>query len=393
MLKRIFTLAFLCAGCWSPVTGFASAPATNPVTNNDGPSSASSSVNPVIEWNRTLLVIVRTPGAQPPTIHSTRSFAMLHAAIFDAVNNIERDFEPYAVRHQTDGIEEGQDVAAAILALRANDGSATVLPPFAPKNQPGSYQLTPPNFAPADFIQWPQVTPFALARANEFRPGPPPLLTSDEYTQSFNEVKSLGLITSTSRTADQTQIGLFWNGNIQDFWNEIAQTAVLAHHLDLDESAHLFALLNISLADTTIAFFDTKYTYDLWRPVTAIQRADTDNNPDTAQDPTWIPLPTKTAPDPSFPGAHSAISAAGAEVLRLVLGDPITLDVTSESLAGVTRHFTSFSGAAEEAGLSRIYSGQHFRFDHLAGKRLGHQVARSVLSSVLQPKQEPDLID
>jgi hypothetical protein len=441
MLKRIFTLAFLCAGCWSPVTGFASAPATNPVTNNDGPSSASSSVNPVIEWNRTLLVIVRTPGAQPPTIHSTRSFAMLHAAIFDAVNNIERDFEPYAVRHphvsrtasaeaaadqaahdvlvalypaftttldselqqdlaqipygrdKTDGIEEGQDVAAAILALRANDGSATVLPPFAPKNQPGSYQLTPPNFAPADFIQWPQVTPFALARANEFRPGPPPLLTSDEYTQSFNEVKSLGLITSTSRTADQTQIGLFWNGNIQDFWNEIAQTAALAHHLDLDESAHLFALLNISLADTTIAFFDTKYTYDLWRPVTAIQRADTDNNPDTAQDPTWIPLPTKTAPDPSFPGAHSAISAAGAEVLRLVLGDPITLDVTSESLAGVTRHFTSFSGAAEEAGLSRIYAGQHFRFDHLAGKRLGHQVARSVLSSVLQPKQEPDLID
>jgi membrane-associated phospholipid phosphatase len=146
--------------------------------------------------------------------------------------------------------------------------------------------------------------------------------------------------------------------------------------------------LNISLADTTIAFFDTKYTYDLWRPVTAIQLASTDNNPDTGQDATWIPLPTKTAPDPSYPGAHSAISAAAAEILRLSLGDQITLDVTSESLAGVTRHFTSFSEAAEEAGLSRIYSGQHFRFDHLAGKRLGHQVARSVLSSVLQPKQE-----
>jgi hypothetical protein len=366
---------------------------------------------------------------------------MLHAAIFDAVNNIDRDFEPYADRHphvsrtasaeaaadqaahdvlislypaftttldselqqdlaqipygrdKTDGIEEGQDVAAAILALRSNDGSATVLPPFVPKIQPGSYQLTPPNFAPADFIQWPNVTPFALAHANEFRPGPPPQLTSQDYTLSFNEVKSLGLITSTTRTADQTQIGQFWNGNIQDFWNEIAQTAALAHHLDLVQSAHLFALLNISLADTAIAFFDAKYTYDLWRPVTAIRLADTDNNPDTAQDPTWIPLTTKTAPDPSHPGAHSAISAAGAEVLRLVLGDSITLDVTSESLAGVTRHFTSFSDAGEEAGLSRIYAGQHFRFDHLAGKRLGHQVARSVLSSVLQPKQEPDLID
>jgi hypothetical protein len=433
MVKRVFALAFLCAGFLSSVTGFASTTVSN---NDDHPASASQSVNAVIEWNRALLVIVRTPGAQPSTIHSTRNFAMLHAAIFDAVNNIDRDFEPYAVRHphvsrkasaqaaadqaahdvlislypafattldselqqdlaqipygrdKADGIEEGQDVAAAILALRSNDGSAVTLPPFVPKSQPGRYQLTPPNFAPADFIQWPQVTPFALGRANEFRPGPPPQLTSEEYTLSFNEVKSLGLITSATRTADQTQIGQFWNGNIQDFWNEIAQTAALAHHLDLAQSAHLFALLNISLADTTIAFFDTKYTYDLWRPVTAIQMAAIDNNPQTDQDPAWIPLSTKTAPDPSFPGAHSATSFAAAEVLRLSLGDQIILDVTSESLSGVTRHFTSFSEAAEEAGLSRIYAGQHFRFDHLAGERLGQQVARSVLSTVLPPKRD-----
>jgi len=433
MLKRVFTLAFLCAGFCSSFTGFASEAVTN---HDDPPASAPLSVNPVIEWNRTLLVIVRTPAAQSPTIHSTRNFAMLHAAIFDAVNNIDRDFEPYAVRHthvsprasaeaaadqaahdvlislypafavtldselqqdlaqipygrdKADGIEEGKDVAAAILALRSNDGSAAVLPPFVPKSQPGSYQLTPPNFAPADFIQWPQVTPFALARANEFRPGPPPQLTSEEYTLSFNEVKSLGLITSATRTADQTQIGQFWNGNIQDFWNEIAQTAALTRHLDLAQSAHLFALLNITLADTTIAFFDTKYTYDLWRPVTAIHLASADNNPETEQDPAWIPLPTKTAPDPSFPGAHSATSFAAAEVLRLVLGDQITLDVTSESLSGVTRHFTSFSEAAEEAGLSRIYAGQHFRFDHLAGARLGQQVAKAVLSTILQPKRD-----
>ena len=162
----------------------------------------------------------------------------------------------------------------------------------------------------------------------------------------------------------------------------------MTHHLDLDQSAHLFAILNITLADTTIAFFDTKYTYDLWRPVTAIQKADTDNNPETAQDSTWIPLTTKTAPDPSYPGAHSAISAAAAEVLRLSLGDQIPFDVTSQSLAGTTRHFTRFSEAGEEAGLSRIYAGQHFRFDHLAGRRLGQQVARSVLSSILQPKRE-----
>jgi hypothetical protein len=434
MAKRIFMLALVGAGLLIPGTGVA-------LTSDDDHPTASSTqpVNSAIEWNRTLLSIVRTPGAQPATIHSTRNFAILHAAIFDAVNNIDRDFQPYAVRHphvsrkastqaaadqaahdvlislyptfaatldselqqdleqipygrdKTDGIEEGKDVAAAILALRSNDGSATILPPFVPKPGAGNYQLTPPNLAPADFIQWPQVTPFALTQANEFRPGPPPQLTSEDYTRSFDEVKSLGLITSTTRTADQTQIGQFWNGNIQDFWNEIAQTAALAHHLDLAQSAHLFALLNISLADTTIAFFDTKYTYDLWRPVTAIQMAGIDDNPGTIADPMWIPLPIKTAPDPSYPGAHSAISAAAAEVLRLSLGDPIALDVTSESLAGITRHFTSFSEAAEEAGLSRIYAGQHFRFDHNAGKRLGREASDSVLSTILQPRRNPEL--
>ncbi len=425
MAKRFFAFALVCAGLHSP------SPAN--AANND-----SQAVNPVIEWNRTLLQIVRTPGAQPPTIHSTRNFAILHIAIFEAVNNIDHDFKPYAIhlshvsrrasaqaaadqaahdvlvslyptfaatldsqlqqdlaqipygQDQSDGIEVGHTIAAAVLALRSNDGSAQTPPPFLPKTQPGDYQLTPPTFAPADFIQWPKVTPFALARANEFRPDPPPQLTSNAYTQSFDEVESLGLINSTTRTADQTQIGQFWNGNIQDFWNEIAQTAALAHHLDLDHTAHLFALLNITLADTTIAFFEAKYTYNLWRPVTAIQMADTDNNPATQANPAWLPLPTKTAPDPSYPGAHSAISAAAAEVLQLYLHDRIDLNVTSESLPGVTRHFTTFSDAAEEAGLSRIYAGQHFRFDHIAGKQLGRQVALKVVFTTLQPKLNPD---
>ena len=136
------------------------------------------------------------------------------------------------------------------MALRQDDGSSATLPPFVPSNQPGSYQLTPPNFAPADFIQWPRVTPFAIESASEFRLGPPPDLTSDRYTESFDEVKSVGLVASTARTADQTQIGKFWNGNIQDFWNEIAQTAALQRQLGIVRSAHLFAELNFALADT-----------------------------------------------------------------------------------------------------------------------------------------------
>jgi membrane-associated phospholipid phosphatase len=388
-------------------------------------------VNAVIEWNRTLLTIVRTPGAQPASIHSTRNFAILHAAIYDAVNNIDQRFSPYLVRlpdvprsaseiaatdeaahdvlvflypafqvsldtelqqdlaqipdneRKTQGVAVGQAVASQLLAARSADGANVIPPPYIPGNQPGDYQLTPPNFAPADFTQWPQVTPFALERADEFRPDPPPALTSDLYTEVFNEVKSLGFINSTTRTAEQTEIDQFWNGNIQNFWNEIGQTAALQRHLNLEHTARLFALLNISLADTAIAFFEAKYTYNFWRPVTAIRLADTDGNPQTDPDPTWLPLGTKTAPDPSYPGAHSAISKAGATVLSFYLGDRFTFDVTSESLAGVTRHFTSFSAAAEEAGLSRIYAGQHFRTDHIAGKDLGQQVAESIDDSIL----------
>jgi membrane-associated phospholipid phosphatase len=194
------------------------------------------------------------------------------------------------------------------------------------------------------------------------------------------------LITSTTRTPEQTVIGKFWNGNIQDFWNEIAQTAALGHHLGLARSARLFALLNISLADTTIAFFEAKYTYQFWRPVTAIELAGDDGNPDTEPGPNWLPLSVKTAPDPSYPGAHSAISFAGAEVLKSELGDRFTFDVTSESLKGVKRHFTSFSAAAQEAGLSRIYAGQHFRTDHVAGKSLGEHVAESIVDTILLPR-------
>ena len=397
----------------------------------DEEENSTQPVNAVIEWNRTLLAIVRTPGAQPATIHSTRNFAILHAAIYDAVNNIEPRFSPYLARlsdvprsaskiaaadeaahdvlvslypafqasldtelrqdfvllsdddRKAQGIAVGQAVASQLLAARGADGANVTLPPYVPGTQPGDYQLTPPNFAPADFIQWPKVTPFALERADEFRPGPPPALTSATYTEVFNEIKDLGFIDSTLRTAEQTQIGKFWNGNIQDFWNEIAQTAALAHHFNLEHSARLFALLNISLADTTIAFFEAKYAYNFWRPVTAIQLADTDGNPQTDPNPMWLPLGTKTAPDPSYPGAHSAISKAGATVLSFYFGHQFSFDVISESLPGVSRHFASFSAAAEEAGLSRIYAGQHFRADHVAGKSLGMHVAESVDNRIL----------
>jgi membrane-associated phospholipid phosphatase len=429
MSRILVTLALMCASLQAQVTGALIAATAQPSV-----ASSAHSVNPVIEWNRTLLVILRTAGAQPPTIHSTRNFAIMHASIFDAVNNIDGTYSPYMVRltnvsrhasqpaaadqaahdvlvslypafqptldaeleqdlaqipdgqDKTDGVTVGEAVASQFLAFRSTDGANLPPPQFIPGSLPGDYQLTPPNFAPADFTQWPQVTPFALARADEFRPGPPPQLTSDEYTKVFNEVMSVGFITSTTRTPVQTLIGKFWNGNIQDFWNEIAQTAALGHHLGLAHSARLFALLNISLADSTIALFDAKYNYRFWRPVTAIELAGDDGNPNTNPNPNWLPLTTKTAPDPSYPGAHSTISFAGAEVLKFYFGDQFTFDVTSESVPGEKRHFTSFSAAAQEAGLSRIYAGQHFRTDHIAGRGLGERVAESITDTILLPR-------
>jgi membrane-associated phospholipid phosphatase len=429
MYRTLVILALMCASLQAQVTG--ASIATTAATSVAG---SAPSVNPVIEWNKTLLVIVRTAGAQPSTIHSTRSFAILHAAIFDAVNNINGSFAPYLVhltdvsprasqpaaadqaahdvlvslystfqstldtelqqdlaqipdgKNKTDGIAVGQNVAAQILAFRSNDGSGVNPPPYKTRKKPGFYQLTPPDFSAADFTHWPDVTPFAIIRPDDFLPGPPPELTSDEYTRVFNEVKSLGEIDSKTRTQEQTLIGQFWNGKIQNYWNEIAQTAASAQNLNLENSARLFALLNISLADSTIAFFEAKYVYQTWRPVTAVEKAGTDGNPKTRPDHDWLPLTTKTAPDPSYPGAHSAISFAGAEVLKSILGDRFTFDVTSESLQGVKRHFTSFSAAAQEAGLSRIYAGQHFRTDHMAGKGLGTKVAESIVDTILLPK-------
>ena len=249
------------------------------------------------------------------------------------------------------GIRIGQAVAERILAVRSHDGPDAQSSPYVFGDAPGDYQSTPPNFPlPPQFTQWPRVTPFALARANLFRPGPPPSLTSESTAVLSSEVESLGIADSTTATADEALTGRFWNGAIQNYWNEIAQTVSVAHQLTTAQNARLFALLNLSLADSVIAFYDAKYTYNFWRPVTAIRAADTDANPETVADPNWLPQGGKTAPDPSYPGAHAVISAAGAEVLTsLLTPHHFDFDVTSEALPGVVRSFTSLPAAAEEA--------------------------------------------
>jgi hypothetical protein len=422
MLRLCMSLALLCAG---PLVFGLAWSATDPI---------STSVDEVVQWNKILLTIVRTPGAQPATVHATHSFAILHGAIYDAVNAIDATHEPFLVRlehvsahasqeaaassaahevllalyptfqtlldaqlelslaqipegkEKTLGIDVGKAVAQATLIMRMDDGSAATPVPYVFGIAPGDYQSTPPNFPKQPvFTHWPRVEPFVLERANQFRPGPPPALTSAEYTKVFNEVKSLGIGNSPTATPEQVQIGQFWNGAIQNYWNEITQTAAQARHLSTAQSARVFALLNLTLADEVIAFYDAKYTYNFWRPVTAIRAANADGNAQTAADPNWLPRAGNTAADPAYPGAHATISAGGAFVLNAFFGKrPFRLDVTSEVLPGVVRSFDSFAAIEKEASVSRVYAGQHFRTDEEVGERLGGAVADFVVDNLLR---------
>jgi hypothetical protein len=386
----------------------------------------------VVRWNQTLLRIIRTPGAQPATIHSTRSFAALHVAMYDAIEAIDAHRATYALhlrfrpsasepaaaevaahdvlvslypamkdaldaqetqelaslptgRRKDRGIAVGQKAAAAVLARRANDGSGVTPPVYMSTGAPGAFDPAP---AMAVFTHWGAVAPWVLDRSAQFRPAPPPALTSSAYAKAINEVESLGKADSVTRTEDQTQIARFWAAPIQNYWNEIAQTAALAHHRGLEADAWTFAALNLSLADSAIAFYDAKYAYRLWRPISAIRQADRDGNDATVADPSWTPL-ASTPADPSYPGAHSVVSGAAAEILEAAYGARFGFAVTSEALPGVTRSFPSFAAAENEAGLSRIYAGVHSRLDDLPGRRLGTDVAHFVLRHALGPV-DPD---
>jgi hypothetical protein len=372
----------------------------------------------VLDWNRELLRIVRTPGAQPATVHATRSFAMLHAAVHDAVVSVlggkpyrfafpAHGASPVAAvayaghdllaalypAHLPDldalldaqlatvpsatgragGARVGRLAARSLLALRADDGSAATPPALPPGTGPGGYRPTPPAFGPAVFTHWPAVRPFVLRRAEQFTVRPYPPLAGADYASATNEVASLGRDGSGTRTVDQTVQARFWAAPIWNYVNEIAQTLVLASGADLATAARTFALLDLTLADGVIAFYAAKYRFLIWRPVTAIRLADTDGNDATVADPAWNPLATTPA-DPSYPGAHSVISQAGTWVLRVALGDrPVS--VTSELLPGVTRTFERLQDVADEAGRSRIPAGVHTRLDHESGQHLGASVA------------------
>lgn len=390
----------------------------------------------VTDWN----VIATTAAAAPIKngILQTRIYAMTHAAVHDSLNAIDRRYQPYAIDMQANpnaspdaavaaaahdvlihelpptqhplldaaytnsllsipdgaakdaGIAIGQIAAAAIIALRSSDGSSASMP-YTPGSGPGVWIPTPPAFLPAALPGWGSVTPFALSSGAQFRLDPPKFfdLTGEKYTADYIEVKSIGEVNSLSRTTEQSEIAQFWYEASAQGWNRITRIVSAQEGLDLWENARLFGLVNIAMADGYIANFDTKYVYNFWRPVSAIQAGDTDGNDDTVADPAWTSfLVTPNIPD--YPSAHATVGKAAATVLARFFGDDeIAFTTTSGApFPGITRSFASFSNAAEENGDSRLFAGIHFRTACTDGLRQGKKIGRYVFNRSLKPTKQ-----
>jgi hypothetical protein len=391
----------------------------------------------VREWNA--LAEGTIPASAGPTL--PRPYAMMHIAMFDAVNSIEGGYTAYRVRINAPrsasseaaaaqaahdvlvslypanaakfdtalnarlatiqplrrqlGAQVGREVAKKILEWRANDGWATPQS-FTPPALPGLWQPTPPNLPAAAFVQAGDAKPFALPTPYYYQPRRPPALNSQEYADAVNEIKAIGGATSTVRTEEQTLSALLWASvgyreNWGGVWNGVARTLSMSRKLSLIESSRLFALLNVSMMDGVHTAQASKYVYQLWRPVHAIQRADEDMNPATDADPTWMPLLT-TPPYPSYAGNMACIGAASARALALYFGtNDIRVSYQWSSTDGVhyvARGFTGFRQLAEHQAASREYGGIHFHFDTTASQEACPKIAGYVFANYMRPRHD-----
>ena len=388
----------------------------------------------ILQWNRVLMETVLTPGQHPATIMQVRSYAMMHAAMFDAVNSIDGNHTPYLTdvpgsQHASieaaaaqaardvlaslyptrvavfdaelavslqgiedyraqQGIRVGQIVAERMLAARTNDGWAVTPPSYALPTTPGNWQ---PTSTAATFTHYPYVLPFAIKSGSQFAPIPPPAMTSAQYAADLNEVKEIGALNSATRTLDQTQVARLWANvntptNFLLVWNNVARTVSVARELTIVEKARLFALTNIALHDALQTTFTAKFQHGLWRPITAIRRADEDGNANTTADPSWSSLIGAPA-YPSYAGNMAAIGTSQSTILAQFFGrDDIGFQHTWAGAGGATRSYAGFSAMATEQERARVYGGIHFTFDNVAGQSVGRNVANYIFSNIMRPR-------
>jgi len=356
---------------------------------------------------------------------NARGQAMLHIAMFEALNAIDRRYAPYRLNLTADrtasreaaaaaaaydvllalhpdkkadldaalagslagiteneakskGIELGKQAAAGIIALRTNDGSNTP-EDYRPATTAGVYV---PTTIPIESTSS-KIKPFAMTSASQFRAAPPPTLTSETWTRDLNEIREIGSSASAKRSAEQTTIARFWFFTGPRTYNTIVRQIASNRKMDLVDCARLYALTSIAGADAFIAVFDAKYAYNFWRPVTAIRNADLTSNPATPREASWQPLGV-TPMHPEYPCAHCITASAVATVLQHVAGNEIDeITLTSPTAAGVTRKWTRLQDYSDEVSSARIYAGFHYRFSTEAGKDMGKKIGDLAVTTLM----------
>jgi len=385
--------------------------------------------NVITDWDEKAVVVV-TPmsslGGTSPYM-AVRMMGMVHVAMFDAVNSIERRYRPYNAQlpadpatskeaaaaaaaatvlatidaktagdmkaalasylaplpegaAKSDGVALGETVAAKVIEARANDG-CDAPDAYRPRTSPGVYVPT----AITINSMWPDMKPFAIAKGSQFRPRPPIALDSKEWATDYNELKDYGGKISTKRTARQTETALFWTSPLLAY-QPLVRQLVTAKQMGVVDSARFMALEAVALNDAIIAVLDAKYHYNFWRPITAIRNGDNDGNPATDSDPTWQPL-ANTPMHPEYPCSHCIQSGSVAAVVKAVLGgaDIPEVALTSPATPGVTHRWTDMTAFTEEVANARIWAGFHYRFSTRIGTDIGLQIGDYVVKNVMQP--------
>jgi hypothetical protein len=379
----------------------------------------------IIDWNEKAVAAGYTARVAPD-FHS-RNMAIVHIAMFEAVNSIEPRYTPYRARLQAErgtsrdaaaaaaahhalsrlfpdqakdfdkalqaslaavpdgaakasGVRLGEQAAAAMLAERSKDGADAPIT-YRPFTAPGKYVPTP---FPASSI-WGAVRPFGLKSGDAFRPPAPYALTSAEWARDYNEVKRMGAKTGSARTPEQTDIARFWALTGPATYNPVARQISAAKGLDMLDNARLFALVAIATADAAVAVFDAKYAHNFWRPVTAIRNADVDGNEATERDGSWEPfIPTPMHPE--YPCAHCIFQGSAAAVSQVLFGDAVpTFKLTSTAAPGVTRSFDRLSDYVAEVINARVYDGVHYRTSGEVGAAMGRKIGEYTVQNYFKP--------
>ncbi|HTX39114.1 MAG TPA: vanadium-dependent haloperoxidase [Bryobacteraceae bacterium] len=387
------------------------------------------------DWNLVLLQATETAPVTPAPI-TTRVAAIVQAAVFDAVNGIERHYSPIFVQPAapsgasvqaaaveaayvtlvdlypaqkatfdqqrtaslaqiTDnniavqqGLAWGQTVANEIWTWKSQDGFSNTVPPYLGGTNPGQWQPTPPAMAPGLDPQLATTTPWVMRSPAQFRLAGPPALTSDQFTADFNETKNMGAATNSGRTADQTLSANFWQaGNPPDYWDQAVVSLAEQNSYSISDEARLLALVNLGMADAMIGCWDSKYTYSSWRPITAIQFTGSDGNNATVADPSWTPL-VVTPPFPEYPSAHSCASGAAAHILSETFGEATSFAIVTLAMPGVMRQYHNFSEALADVANARVFGGIHFRTATTDGTSLGISVGDYVMQNALLAEDE-----